>query len=93
VLIHPTDADERGIADGAAVVVESGAGSLRGIARVTPDIRRGSVSVPHGYRNPNVGRLISNDDHIDPLTGMVLQSSLPVEVRLLREDADALPAT
>jgi anaerobic selenocysteine-containing dehydrogenase len=80
VLIHPADANERGIADNAVVLVTSDAGALRGVARLTPDIRPGAVSVPHGYGDPNVGHLVSDIRDVDPLTGMVLQSSLPVEV-------------
>jgi anaerobic selenocysteine-containing dehydrogenase len=80
ILLHPADAEARGIADGDPVVVSSGAGSVEGIAKVTAQIRQGAMSVPHGFSAPNVGHLISNDDHVDPLTGMVLQSSLPVEV-------------
>ena len=41
-------------------------------------IRRGVVSVPHGFGAPNVNALTSTTHDVDPLTGMVLLSGLPV---------------
>jgi hypothetical protein len=38
------------------------------------------VWIPHGWLEPNVGRLTSAEHEIDPLTGMVLQSGLAVDV-------------
>ena len=43
-------------------------------------ILRGVVSLPHGYRDCNVGDLTSDRDHVDPLTGMVLQSGVTVRL-------------
>jgi hypothetical protein len=59
----------------------SGAGSVFGVAKVTEDIRSGAVSVPHGFSEPCVSDLISNEEGLDPLTGMTLQSGVPVVVR------------
>jgi anaerobic selenocysteine-containing dehydrogenase len=78
VLVHPADAAEHRIADGAAVEVRSRSGVLVGRARIDPQIRRGVVSVPHGFAQPNVNRLTSARDGVDPLTGMVLQSGIEV---------------
>lgn len=93
VLVHPADAKAAGIADGDAVEVRSATGSLVGTARVGDGIRRGAVSVPHGYAQPNVGSLTSGRTGVDPLTGMVLQSGLAVELRPARAAvAAAAPA-
>ncbi|MCZ7526686.1 MAG: molybdopterin-dependent oxidoreductase [Acidimicrobiia bacterium] len=81
ILIHPVDAAGAGVADGTRVVVASSSGELEGTARVDDSIRRGGVSVPHGFADPNVGMLTSGTLRTDPLTGMVLQSGVPITIR------------
>jgi anaerobic selenocysteine-containing dehydrogenase len=81
VLLHPTDAATIGAVDGDAVVVRSAHGETRGRLVATDEVVRGAVSIPHGWSDLDVCRLTSADDDIDPLTGMVLQSGVPVEVR------------
>jgi anaerobic selenocysteine-containing dehydrogenase len=80
VLVHPDDAGAAGVADGAAVVVESARGELVGVARVDPSMRRGAVSVPHGHQGANVNRLTDSDD-IDRTTGMAHYSGIAVTLR------------
>lgn len=80
ILLHPDDAADSEIAEGAEVEIRSIAGSVRGTARLDVNIRRGAISVPHGYGDPNVGRLTSTTTGVDPLTGMVLQSGIPVTI-------------
>jgi anaerobic selenocysteine-containing dehydrogenase len=80
VLLHPDEAYAQGVADGEAVVVRSSDGAMRGVARHDPQIRRGVVSVPHGWPGEaHVGRLVSGRVG-DPLTGMVRLSGVPVEI-------------
>lgn len=80
VYLHPADADASGVGDGDSVVVRSATGELHGIARVDDHLRRGVVSVPHGWPGASaVGRLISGRG-ADPLTGMVHQSGVAVVV-------------
>jgi anaerobic selenocysteine-containing dehydrogenase len=79
VLLHPDDATAAGLTDGAAVIVRSQAGELVATARVDPGMRRGAVSVPHGYSDANVNRLTSHLE-ADPLTGMARYSGIPVSV-------------
>jgi hypothetical protein len=46
-------------------------------------IARGHVSLPHGFDppgGPNVGALISSAADVDPLTGMVRQSGVPIQI-------------
>lgn len=88
VAVHPDDAAAAGVADGAPVTVTSAHGSLVGTARVTDTVRRGTVSIPHGWADPNVCSLTSDTRHVDPLTGMVRQCG--VEVRL--EQGPSRPA-
>jgi len=80
VLVNPGDARVFGIKNGAAIRVTSPAGSVVGVARIAEGIRAGSVSVPHGFDAPYVGELVSDTERVDPLTGMVLQSGLPVRI-------------
>jgi len=41
------------------------------------------VSLPHGWFEANVS-LLTSEHEVDDLTGMVLQTAVPVTVRLLR---------
>jgi anaerobic selenocysteine-containing dehydrogenase len=80
VQLHPEDAATAGVADGQPVVVRSDRGELTATAKVDPAIRRGVVSIPHGHYGANVN-LLTNKDVIDPVTGMVRYSGIPVTVR------------
>jgi anaerobic selenocysteine-containing dehydrogenase len=80
VLLHPADAEAAGVEQGQRVRVTSAHGEVTGTARLDVDIRRGAVSVPHGFGNPNVNYLTSAREGVDPLTGMVLQSGVPLTV-------------
>lgn len=90
LLVHPEDAAVLGVADGDDVVVASRHGESRARAEVTDSIRRGVVSVPHGWGVPNVNQLTSDTEDCDELTGMPRYSGIPVTVRrLVREAAPA----
>lgn len=80
-LVHPADAAEAGVADGDRAELVSAVGRLRITVAVDDEIRRGAVSVPHGFAAPNVSVLTSGRAGVDPLTGMVLQSGIPVSLR------------
>jgi anaerobic selenocysteine-containing dehydrogenase len=83
LAMHPDDAAARGIASGDAVDVVSGlTGATFAVVAVCDDrIRPGVVSAPHGWEDANVGALTSAAVGVDPLTGMVWQSGIPVEVK------------
>ncbi len=76
VLIHP----DHGITDGQPVQVTSAHGELVGTARTSDEIATGAVSIPHGWADPNVCTLTTAEADVDPLTGMVWQSGLPVQL-------------
>jgi anaerobic selenocysteine-containing dehydrogenase len=80
VRLHPADAERYTIADGDEVVVQSAHGATNGRADVDATITRGAVTIAHGWATPNVCDLTSGDHEIDPLTGMVRQSGVPVTV-------------
>jgi len=83
VQLHPEDASTSSVVDGQQVVVRSERGQLIGIAKIDPAIRRGVVAIPHGHYGANVNQL-SDKDVIDPVTGMVRYSGIPVSVEPLR---------
>ncbi len=49
LMIHPDDAERRGIKSGQDVTVSSKSGSVTVTAEVTPDVVPGSVCYPHGW--------------------------------------------
>ena len=83
LLIHPDDAAAAGVEDGRPVRVVGVSGSVVATARVVDAIAAGSVSLPHGYGDPNVGRLTTSRADLDPLTGMPVQSGLPVTLEVV----------
>jgi anaerobic selenocysteine-containing dehydrogenase len=79
LLMHPDDAAPRGLRGGDIALVTRGNGSCQAVVRVTPDIRPGVVSIPHGFDDANVNHLAITAD-ADPLSGMTVLSGLVVEV-------------
>ena len=75
----PTTPRHSGVVDGQRVVVRTERGHLTGTAKVDPAIRRGALSVPHGHHGVNVNAL-TDKDVVDPVTGMVRYSCVPVSV-------------
>jgi anaerobic selenocysteine-containing dehydrogenase len=78
LLVHPDDARAAGLEDGGRAEVRSAYGTLVGVVAVDPDIRRGAVSLPHGFAGPHVNQLTSLGADIDPMTGMPRFNALPV---------------
>ena len=79
--VHPADALAAGIEDGFPILVSSATGTVELVARVDANAGEGTVSIPHGYAKANVGHLTSGSTSIDPLTGMVMQSGIPITIR------------
>jgi len=82
VWINPEDAAAAGVEGATRVVVESATGRLVAPVRITEDVTAGTVSVPHGLAGDrNVSRLTTGAaGTVEPLTGMVVQSGLPVRI-------------
>ena len=81
VRVHPSVAHDLG-GDGAAVTVTSVHGSVTGPLRADDRLHPSAVALTHGWGNMNVSHLTSSESGVDPLTGMVLQSGIPVTVRV-----------
>jgi anaerobic selenocysteine-containing dehydrogenase len=94
LMLHPDDAAERGLADGAMACVTSRVGRVEVAVEITPDIQPGVVSLPHGWGHWRAGvRLgiasahagvsindLIDDRRIDALTGTAVLNGTPVEV-------------
>jgi anaerobic selenocysteine-containing dehydrogenase len=98
LLMHPRDAAERGVVDGAVVRVTSRVGELDVEAQLTDAMMPGVVSLPHGWghdaegarmsvarKNPGVNlNILTDDEHLDPVSGCVVLNGVPVRVSLRR---------
>lgn len=80
VRVHPDLAERLG-GDGARVEVRSASGSLTGALTADDRLHHDAVAIAHGWDDPNVSALTSAELDVDPLTGMVLQSGVPISVR------------
>jgi hypothetical protein len=59
---------------------------------------RGTLVVPHGFTDPNVGHLTATDVDVDPLSGMPTLVGVPVSLQCMaggeeRSTAHAAPAS
>ncbi|MFF6993957.1 molybdopterin oxidoreductase family protein [Streptomyces sp. NPDC008313] len=92
--VHPEDAGPLGIADGAPVRVRGAGGAVTATAEVTDAVRRGVVSLPHGWGHDrpgtrtghaaldpgvNVNQLLDGS-LLDPLSGNAVLNGVPVEL-------------
>ncbi|MEW2355991.1 molybdopterin-dependent oxidoreductase [Spirillospora sp. NPDC029432] len=91
--VHPKDAAEYGIRDGALCRISSEHGEIELPARVTDEMTPGTVAVPHGWGHKggwklanasggaNVNLLASPDPHgLEPLAGMAHLNAVPVAI-------------
>ena len=97
-FMHPDDLARLAVADGDLVLIESPHGALVGVAAAADDVKHGVVSMSHswGGASGDVGdvrehgvatnRLVSTEEGFDPITGMAVQSAIPVRVRAANAD-------
>nr|CRL74175.1 molydopterin dinucleotide-binding region [Mycolicibacterium komanii] len=90
--IHPDDAAELGLTDTA--VVKGPGGELLAPVEITPDMRRGVVSLPHGWGHDREGtgqrvaagapgvnvNQLNDGNHLDPLSGTAVLNGIPVDI-------------
>jgi len=107
LLINPEDARQHGIADGAQVVVRSAQGRINVPAKVTDEMRRGVVSLPHGwghddpevpgqpYAKARAGmnyNLLADERRVDEPSGNLNLNYIPVEILPFSGDVAASAA-
>ena len=92
VHIHPDDAADLGVTDGATVRITSRVGSVEAPAEVTDAIRPGVVSLPHGWGHGVPGtrlrvaaeragvnsNVLTDHEAMDPLSGTSVLNAIPV---------------
>ncbi|MCT9143119.1 molybdopterin oxidoreductase family protein [Streptomyces violarus] len=91
--IHPEDAERLGVVEGAPVRVKGAGGEVTAPAEVTDAVRRGVVSLPHGWGHDRPGTRLSHASTdpgvnvnqlldgrlLDPLSGNAVLNGVPVE--------------
>ncbi|KVE36696.1 dehydrogenase [Burkholderia sp. BDU5] len=91
--IHPDDAAALGVADGGKLACASEKGSIEVVAELDDSVRRGMVTLPHGYgmrykdgapSGPELNRLTSGA-HCDPLSRTPYHKHVPVHLRKVEE--------
>jgi len=95
LYMHPTDAEARGLVDGATCDVRSDAGAVRVPMRTLADLMPGTVALPHGWGHQAAGglrvasatggvnvNLLAADGaaNLDPFSGMARLTAIPVDV-------------
>jgi anaerobic selenocysteine-containing dehydrogenase len=80
ILVHPETAEAAGVRDGDHVRVVSDHGAMVGPVVVTDRISPDAVAASHGYVDSHVGRLISTRQGVDPISGQITQTGIPVRI-------------
>jgi anaerobic selenocysteine-containing dehydrogenase len=92
--MHPQDAADRGIVDGSMAWVASRVGAIAVPVSVTSDVRRHTVSMPHGWGHDVAGtqmqvarqyagvnmNVLVDEEQMDPLSGNAVLNAIPVTV-------------
>jgi anaerobic selenocysteine-containing dehydrogenase len=88
LMIHPDDAQARGLSAGSTVRIRSRVGTVEAPVSITSEVAQGVVSLPHGWGHASVNDL-TDEQSIDALSGNAAFSGVPVEV----EAAQRSPST
>jgi anaerobic selenocysteine-containing dehydrogenase len=97
--LHPSDLERLGLQAGDQVEIRSDNGAINAIVDEDDRLRPGLLSITHGYgkihpdgtpvstdpraHGSNIERLISDETHFDPYSGMARMSNVPVTLRRL----------
>ena len=91
-FFHPDDLAALGVADGDMIEITSRVASIHAVTKASDKVRRGVISMSHAWGNDDAGkddvigigastnRLIDDAVDMDPITGMPVQSAIPVRV-------------
>jgi anaerobic selenocysteine-containing dehydrogenase len=80
VYVHPDDAGALGLRDDMSIEIESRHGRTRARVRLADDIRRGVISLAHGFEEANPAALIDDASGFDALSGLPRMSAIPVRI-------------
>jgi anaerobic selenocysteine-containing dehydrogenase len=92
--MHPDDVAMLGLRDDDLVEITSSRSSVIGVVASAPDVKRGVISMAHSWGGPltdekvrdigtTTSRLVSTSEGHDPVTGMPVQSAIPVRVNAM----------
>ncbi|WP_138436784.1 molybdopterin oxidoreductase family protein [Marinobacter shengliensis] len=101
LMMHPVDAETRGLTDGQQAEIGSGGRSVVLPVEVTEDIMPGVVSIPHGWghHRPGTGQStaaahagasindVLNDADVDPVSGTSVLNGQVVSVKVWQTEA------
>lgn len=91
-FFHPDDLAALSIAEGDVIEITSRVATIHAVTQASDKVRRGVISMSHAWGSDDAGkdevreeggstnRLIDDAVDMDPITGMVLQSAIPVRV-------------
>jgi len=91
-FFHPDDLAALSLTEGDVIEITSRVASIHAVTKASDKVRRGVISMSHAWGNDDAGkddvigigastnRLIDDAVGIDPITGMPLQSAIPVRV-------------
>lgn len=91
-FFHPDDLSALSIADGDVIEITSRVASIFAVTKASDKVRRGVISMSHAWGDDDAGkdevhekggstnRLLDDVQGMDPITGMVVQSAIPVRV-------------
>lgn len=97
--MHPADARDAGVEDGETVSVTSRSGRIVLSVKVTDEMMRGAIAIPHGWGHADADgltvarttgganvNLLADDgpESVDPISGMARLNGIVVEVRPVR---------
>ncbi len=96
LLIHPDDAEERGLKAGAQATVQSSVGQVQATVEISDVVMPGVVSLPHGWGHSRPGtwgpvatadpgvnsNLLTPAGGLDALAGTAVLNGIPVTVQL-----------
>ena len=86
--MHPDDAEELGIANGAEIICQSSLGSIKAVVEIDKSIRRKMVTLPNGYGlrfknseplGPQLNMLTAGH-HCEPFTKTPYHKYVPVKI-------------
>lgn len=92
VQLNPEDGKSMEVEEGDLIIVDSGYGKIKAVVEISAGIMSGTVGVGFGWgvapedevdvreQGFSQNRLIPNDHLYDPVTGMALQTALPVNL-------------
>jgi anaerobic selenocysteine-containing dehydrogenase len=96
--LHPDDATRLGLRDGAIALIRSRTGKVELPVEITPTLRPGVVSIPHGWGHDTDGtrttiatahpgansNLLADDTLLDALSGTAVLNGIPIDIEPAR---------